>query len=107
MLLLADGVGFVEPAADFGVEFRFRTDMQVVRVTSRIKCFDFVEAMVVDLARQNEVTGQMRFARRGPGKTHPYLEDDSRFFRDHARTVAAAHYFGELAEDLEHVRSAA
>ncbi len=100
MLLLTDGVDFVEPADDLAIQISFRIDAQVVRMTARIDCFDFVESFVVDLAWQNEMTDQMRFSRRRAGETHPRLKDNARFLRDHARAPAARHHFGELAERL-------
>jgi len=67
-----------------------------MRVASRIKGPDLFESVIVDLARQDEVTGQIRFARRSASEAHPRLNDDPRFLRNHARTTAGAHESREL-----------
>ena len=44
MLLLADLIGFGQPARDLGVEVGFLGDPKVMGMAARVECLDFVKA---------------------------------------------------------------
>ncbi len=107
MLPLADGVGFLQPTRHIGVQFVVGLNSQVMRVASRIEGLDLFKPGIVDLARQDEVTDQIRFARRGAGETHAHLKDDPRLLRNHARAATGAYQSRKLAKNLPDSRFAA
>jgi hypothetical protein len=104
VLLLADGVGFPNPAVEFVVENGGITDTDEVDDGVRSVLFDFAEARTFDTAGEPEMDEQIRLARHGGDEAHTVLEDDTGFLWDDDDTAAGFDQVFKVLIEGEDVR---
>ena len=81
VLLLADGVRFREPFAEFVVDVGGAHESEIVDVVSRRECLNRSKSQIVEAARQHEMPIEPILPRRDLRERHSHVKCDSRFFR--------------------------
>ena len=93
--MLAYGVRFCEPLAEFVVDVGGTHESEIVNVTSRRDCLNRSKSQVVEAASQYKVTIEPILPRCDLRERHSHVKCDSRFFGKH-------YYRPKIVHRLEH-----
>lgn len=103
MLLLANGVGFFDPAFEVVIHFIFRLKAKVMQVIARGEGLDFVKARVLAALGEDESAEKVGLARIERHKAHTHLKRHACLLRDDRHRPARLHHLGKLFIDAENL----
>ena len=98
--MLADGVRFREPFAEFLIDVGGTHESEIVDVTSRRDCLNRSKSQRVDAASQHEVAVEPVLPRCDLRERHSHVKCDSRFFGKHYHRSNVVHRFEHDVEQL-------
>jgi len=98
VLLLAYGVRFSEPFAEFVVDVGGSHESEIVNVISRRDCLNRSKSQIVEAASQYKVAIEPILPRRDLRERHSHVKSDSRFFGKHDHRSNVVH---RLEQDVE------
>jgi len=104
MPLLADGIGFRQPALDFRIHFRNLRHAKMVDMISARNGVNPSKARVFQSAREHHMTVHPARTRRHLRKRHAHLKSDARLFRQHLHRATAPDRLEHGLEDGPNLR---